>query len=163
MHLGRDFPYHPTYWATECCFWPAFVPWKIVGLIEFRLAGAWSILQTPFGEVSDAGTLNDDGTVITYHWSLDDSAPATDLTLSIAKAYFSSVPYARFQWTLLDGTDVITSAYDWEPFPLVEWSPGSYEASDFDTPFPPPPPPYPLAMSFKPARYALGGTPYPNA
>jgi hypothetical protein len=163
MHLGREYPFHPEYWATECCFWPAFVPWKMIFEGFGPYPGAWSVLENPLGVVSDAGLVTTDRKTISWHASLPSSTPATDLELSLALATYAGEKYGRFQWRLYNNLVDIAFAYYWQAFPIVLFNCGGYAAWLFDQPIQPNPPPYPFALSMCPARYDEGGSPYPEA
>lgn len=159
MHLGRSYPWHPVYWATEACFWPGFVGWKMRTYIDAQSAYPWSILQTPFNEASDAGTVSSDAKTIYYHWSLSASAPATDLELSLNLAEYLGTKYTRYQWRLYNSLIVIAYAFKWNPFPTTSWGFSGLPPQDQDHPGPGT---QGYNMQALPATYAEGGSPFPN-
>lgn len=117
MHRGRTYPYHPNYWATECIFWPGFVPWKMVSSVTRVNTAPWDKIVVGSVGVSDVGICVPDSTQISWHWSLVPPNLATDLVLSVEMISFLGVNYCRWKLKLSLGIVEVADAWWYQPYP----------------------------------------------
>lgn len=158
-HLGRPYPYHPIYWATEGWFYPHYVPWKMRFIVWGVNLEPWDGLYYGLELVSDEGQVSEDIQVIQYKWHFDDAGFHYDITLSM-EARKDLVP-GKAQWLLALKRDDVpwAIASKLEVIPpssnvLITWDDGF----NLQTGMPCDPPFFQLFQ----ATYAEGGTPYPH-
>lgn len=107
MHKGNPYPFHPTYWATECQFYPGLVPWRLflVGLVGGN--ATFAPVYSRVGLPSQIGLAPGDATQISWNYSFLNSGHGYTFTLSLELVEDAGVKYA--QWAgrqRKDGVDV---------------------------------------------------------
>jgi hypothetical protein len=156
-HVGRPYPFHPIYWATEAWFYPGFVPWKLGGDMGFTLIPPWNLVPDGWIGVSKAGEPSADRKTMTY---LFDVVPDDDsLQIKVAMQWQDHPMkfYARWDvWLLLRGAWLI---HQWEnqQFPQRQVEVSEWVAAEKH---PPLGPGFPGPLAFWAADYAEGGTPF---
>jgi len=159
VHRGNLYPYHPSYWATECYFWPSWVPWKIfveVGggafLPSSQLAPGWS-------GPSEAGDADADIKVPTWEIVIPRvSGPDVQLIVSSFKIELDG-PKVGWALAFLDGGANDSTWAAAQPYP------GMVFGLDYHEPkcvWPPAFEGHTLNISIRPATWAEGGSPWPD-
>lgn len=151
MHVGirrissYDYPWLPNYWATECQFFPGYLPWKL------RVyTGVW------YG-VSEAGTWSDDSKIVTYLFT--GVGPTSDTFIRVTIQMEIHYDLAWSSWHFEFGYMSPTPSEFWwlcqVPNRLTKSQQDQYFSTDdpHGTPFP-------VSIIFEPATYEEGGAPY---
>lgn len=81
MHVGKLYPFHPIYWATECWFFPNFVPWKLRLSIGVAQPSPWDIINFPQLLYSPAADVSTDCKRINYLFTVDTTGGPEDLLI----------------------------------------------------------------------------------
>jgi len=158
MHVGKNYPFHPVYWATECIFWPGFVPWKTRCFNLLPNVAPWDALDTHFDAISEAGIAVPDATQMSWHWSLDPPSTATDLSISVEMIEFSGVNYCRFNAVLRTSGVLTAEAWCYQSFPQRSCTFLTGDLWDVN---------HPVHsgnivnLNLVPATFAEGGSPFP--
>lgn len=157
MHKGRPYPYAPTYWATECFFWPGYLPWKMVASIV-STGGPWAPLGNHMDVLSSAQASDaSDNTQVQYGWPPGVLGTGKRLIISVEQIEVSGRNYARWLATYRNPTIVVASASCWQiaplyavSVPLQPWVIGLPMTG-----------PAGVSITLRPATYAEGGSPWP--
>lgn len=157
MHKGKLYPYLPKYWATECWFWPGFLPWKMHVIVPVTNFGPWSFLPVGTDLISEAATTVPDVTQASYHFSIVGNANATDLFVGLEQIEFMGTHYARWMAVLRLLTVVVAQAWLYQTKPQYTVGTLSAEWNLVDNPVPVDPG---IFLNFGPATYAEGGSPW---
>ena len=159
MHAGRQYPFHPTYWATEAWFWPSFVPWKLTAQRSSTDRYPWNAADLDTPKVSAPAVISSNRKVASF--SIDVSSPMLPCYLTVAMDKFtvSGTDTARWRMTINFGGTVEYTAYKLQAFPQRNVLCDSWDFVLPDdlpggTPLP--------NIVLIPATYADGGTPWPN-
>lgn len=159
MHVHKPYPFHPTYWATECWFWPGFLPWKIIGHMDGAPPDDWSGMQFPWSGVSDAGVTVSDATQMIYRFPLPTAPGADELLVSLEQIHKDDADRCRWKAVLrFFGTEVAHAwLYQDKPQRVVSTGFQNWNLADQITPTA-----EVLRLRIEVANFAAGGTPYPN-
>lgn len=158
MHRGRPYPRHPTYWATEAWFWPGFVPWKMKIAVGTLTVEPWNQIPPNFAAVSFPGFCQDPPTIISYEITVVGGSPP--LTLRVYLERHGTFPDYKARWRVELAQNwifVMSTAYALQEYPQRVISVDQF---DYCAPVDPYEYTGPVAMSFRPATYADGGSPY---
>lgn len=157
MHSGRDYPYHPDYWATEAWFWRGFVPFKLHAELTAPAGPPFTIIPFPWSELSDPGEVSLDAKEITYEIAIFPPAAYPSLTVTLDRLDLGGEYKARWRATLRDGAGAWGTAFLLQPYPQRV-----VLANGFD--YVVPSPPYTGAqgppLKLRPATYEEGGSPW---
>jgi len=160
MHVGRLYPYLPKYWATECWFWPGFVPWKFYGLlIGGTPAPPWDVMSGIWGAFSDAGGTVLDCTQAYWNFLVQADEGVYTLKLSMEEIVREGVPLCRTKLQLKNGAVELANAWLYQPYPQFQIDLENKNFSMSDTVVAVPP--Y-LTINFRPAVFSEVGSPFPN-
>lgn len=159
MHVGRAYPYHPSYWSGMAWFWPGWVPWKVHCELGQVAPPPFSILPFPWSGLSGPGEADDDGAAIDYTIRVYPELEEPYLVLTLDRSDVLGVAYARWRCTLRDGGGAWGTAFLLQEFPQRVVSCPGFE-------YVVPAPPYTGTggpeIRIRPATYAEGGSPFPN-
>lgn len=158
MHKGNPYPYHPTYWATECQFWPGYVPWKLFLNGFVTTDPALTPIHTVNGTVSESGSAPGDATQIFWRWAIDPASGVDELIVSLEQELISSVNYAAWVATVKSSGIMVGQSHLFLPSPRYSEQTGgaSIWGSTHD-----PTPVAPLSqINLRGATYAEGGSPW---
>lgn len=156
-HIGRPYPYHPEYWATEAWFYRGFVPWKLTAEPEFPIPPFFGCVVGAFIPPSGPGETTGDAKKIKYTFVADGECLVTQMEVTLEAISPGVGGSAR--WNL--------KSYYWD---------GSFETQFLDQPYPqrvvlspwftmtvPNPdvgPSLLMLVRFHPATYDEGGSPF---
>lgn len=159
MHVHRPYPFHPTYWATECFFWPGFVPWKMFGELQGPPPPEFPCVDFPWQGVSDPGEVVPDATQIIYRFPISGSGCADELKLSLEQISKDGKLWAR--WKIITNLAGILTASAWlyQPNPQRNVATGAQFFNVLDQVDPTS---HLVPMAFHPSTFADGGSPFPN-
>lgn len=157
MHVGRPYPYHPNYWATEAWFWPGFVPWKMRLQVFDNSDPPWGIYPSGYGEVSVPGMCSSNNKVITYEFQKQ--SPAYGLILTLQRDIFEGRYVARWQLDLVSSVVTWGRAVELQTYPQRVVFNRTWQYVYGSIPYPVPRAP---RYQFDPAAYHVGGSPYPD-
>lgn len=159
MHKGNPYPYHPSYWATECQFWPGYVPWKL--FLDGFLSSdpTMTPVGTLIGEASEAGVTVTDYTQISWRWPIVSNPDADELIVSLEMEEISGSKYAVWIAQLRLLSVPVGTAYLFLPFPRYSESTGG--AAIWGTTHDPVAFPPHSQINLRGATYAEGGSPWP--
>lgn len=152
---GRNYPYHPTYFATEAWFWPRYLPWKMTYEVVGFLPYPWNFPGS-LDRVSAAGVPYDDNRGMRYNWT-DVPYPTLNLQLKMWSEKVAGV--ARGFWELSIAVDL----HGWARACQEELSPvprnfnHSWNICPLIVPYMPVDVP---DVQTRPASYAEGGSPW---
>jgi len=157
MHCGRDYPYHPTYWATEAWFYRGFVPWKLYGQMYGEASPPWNIIPYGWSGISDPGYVDPDDQTINYEFAIDPPNAYPNMIVSLDLAIVGGVKKARWRASVGSGGSYWATAVLLQEFPQRV-----VHAHGFDYSLPAPP--YTSALGppldLIPASYEDGGQPF---
>ena len=158
MHKGRTYPFHPTFWATQCFFWPGYVPWKMTLRHNESTIYPWSLMGPSLMQVSLEGQTVPDATAIFWEWPLTSPAAADDFRVSVEMVAFDTRFYATWKAVLRQSGITKGTAWFFQPFPCYSCAvPGSPWWDIYD----PLSTPHGPNLQLDPSTYAEGGTPWP--
>ena len=157
MHKGRAYPYHPSYWATECFFYPGFLPWKLTLDVTATGTPPWNIYPALYQEISNPGTISPGGQRMVYEFVAH--AAFYGLIVTIETFFVSGVKNARWKMQLVSGVAGWAMAINFQPSPIRQVFNNTWPIFAGSIPYPVVgAPPYLL----RPATYIEGGSPWPN-
>lgn len=159
MHVGKSYPYHPSFWGAPAWFWPGFIPWKMHGVLSEPCLPPFNIMPYPWENVSTPGEVSADGSYVDYTLRLFEGEEFPYLALTLDKVVILGEPKARWRCSLRDGQGSWGTAFLIQDYPQRQvLCPGFQYVV--------PAPPYTGSAGpkivFRPATYDEGGTPFPN-
>jgi hypothetical protein len=157
-HNGRHYPFLPQYWAGRAWFWPGFVPWKLHGQTVGVLLPPWDAIGSGWSGLSSPGVPSTDRSEC--YWDFAGAGPppwSFRITLrrsGLLPALWQAEWEAVMPSTGLPSADAIAD----QVYPQTTvFLPAFASFVGF--------PPYNSGigpnLSFRPASYAEGGSPYP--
>lgn len=159
MHVHKPYPFHPTYWATECWFWPGFLPWKIKAQLAAGQPDDWSGMNTPYSGISEPGTHVSDATQMIYRFGPPIGIGADEMLISLEQIFKDGIDRCRWKAVLRFTGVIVASAwlYQDKPQRVVSTGVQNFNLADqvsptFET----------LALRVQVATFADGGSPYPD-
>lgn len=158
-HIGRRYPFHPTYWATEAWFWPGRLPWKYHGEKNLDDEPPWDAIPAGWTGISDVGVPSTDAKIIVYTFNF--VVPDGDCTVKLTLKKLVDPPdtfaYCLLQ-CFLGGSEFIFSeskdSYEQRTANLGTFGDGTTVPGGL--------PVDPPSFFFRPATYDEGGTPFPH-
>lgn len=118
MHKGQVYAFAPAYWATECFFWPGFVPWKAYVDLPADQGGGWDNLFLPINAVSGPIRGVPDWTQVYWDWNVDAPSSATRFTLSVERLKIAGKYYAAWKANLYNHLLLVAEAWFYQESPL---------------------------------------------
>lgn len=160
MHVGKEYPYLPIYWATECFFWPGFCPWKWYVRWDTALPPPWDVAGFPFAQFSSEGGVVLDRTQAFWECTVDTDLLRYILRISQELIVRDGKQWARSKLKLSeDAGPEVADAWLYQPFPQYAqdlWGKGWSLVDDpYDTGTK-------LYVNLRPAVYSEVGSPFPN-
>lgn len=157
MHIGRTYPWHPQFDATECWFWPWFVAWKMnISQATTTVPAPWNTFPIYSAYYSAVGVVSADRKVVEYVWT-DPANTLSTLTCSTELRIDGGVNYCHWTFILKLGLAVLAVGYRWIPIyaspfyfdfiqvgtdvpnpgivPIVEWSGGGATYEEVGSPW----------------------------
>lgn len=157
MHKGKPYPYLYQFWATECQFWPGYVPWKTKVFFPGLIRAPWDLVDPDGIPISEPGGVVTDCTQAFWEINLGITSVATKIKISIEMEQFSTTKYAVYQADLFQDATLLDTIWFFRSFPSRSFGVGNANWwHDHD----PSSPSYDTTLAIQGATYAEGGSPW---
>jgi|WetSurMetagenome_2_1015567.scaffolds.fasta_scaffold166890_2 hypothetical protein len=159
MHAGRNYPFAPIFWATESWFWPGFVPWKMHLLTRATTWFPYSLV--PAGSEFVSGPMHCDDPPIEAYYDFDLN-PVADVQIYIGLKKSIVLGARKAYWELAFCVSGIQLTFGelYQRYPqrvvyaddILQTDPAGPSGGPAGI----------IPVTFRPATYAEGGSPWPN-
>jgi hypothetical protein len=157
MHIGRAYPWIPAYYATECQFWPGYVPWKFWGTAPVLNPHPWDGIPTNWAQLSGQGDTVVDCTQAFWDLPIPTPSPLSNLALSIEMEVIGGKRYAVWKAIVYTFITPIASAWYFLSYPQYSCAVPVAQWWSVHDPLVSPTGPW---LGFRPATYEEGGSPW---
>ena len=156
-HNGRHYPFLPKYWSGLAWFWPGFVPWRLHGEQIGVLLPPWDRIGLGWSGLSIPGVPNSDCSQVDYDFT-GIGPPTWSFRITMSRFGGSPVIW-KAQWNIVMPSTgpIFANARLRQLYPqMAVFAPAFATFTGH--------PPYNSGigpnLSFRPASYAEGGSPY---